>query len=118
MSQNNQNPITAPKGGVFQDLAIRIKLILRLMGDSRVNPLVKILPIGALVYWIVPDLAPGPIDDAIVLWIGTSLFVELCPPDVVQEHMASLKTTSADLHKPAEPAGDEEVVDAEFWEKK
>src|SRR5512147_254309 len=58
MTQNNRNPITTPKGGVFQDLAIRIKLILRLMGDSRVNPLAKILPIGALVYWIVPDLAP------------------------------------------------------------
>jgi hypothetical protein len=118
MSQNNRNPITTPKGGVFQDLAIRIKLILRLMGDSRVNPLVKILPIGALAYWIVPDLAPGPIDDALVLWIGTSLFVELCPPDVVQEHMAALKTTSADLHEPAKPVNDEEVVDAEFWEKK
>ncbi len=118
MSQNNPNPITQSKGGIFQDLALRIKLILRLMADSRVNPLAKLLPIGALVYWIVPDLAPGPIDDALVLWVGTSLFVELCPPDVVQEHMASLKTTSTDLHEPQKPTGDEEVVDAEFWEKK
>jgi hypothetical protein len=32
------------------------------------------------------DLAPGPIDDALIIWLTTYLFVELCPPDVVDEH--------------------------------
>jgi hypothetical protein len=77
-------------GGFFQDLSTRVKLIMRLLADRRVNVLLKLLPIGSLVYLIVPDLAPGPLDDAAVIWLGAYLFVELCPQDVVQEHMRAL----------------------------
>ena len=77
-------------GGLFGNLTVQIKLILRLMGDRRVNPLLKLLPIGALIYLIVPDIAFGPIDDAFVLWLGTALFVELCPPEIVKEHRDAL----------------------------
>lgn len=77
-------------GGFFRNLTVQIKLILRLMGDRRVNPLLKLLPIGALIYLIVPDIAFGPIDDALVIWLGTALFVELCPPEIVKEHRDTL----------------------------
>lgn len=77
-------------GGFFQDLSTRAKLILRLLGDRRVNVFLKLLPIGSVIYLLMPDLAPGPIDDAAVIWLGAYLFVELCPPDVVQEHMRAL----------------------------
>lgn len=77
-------------GGFFQDLSTRAKLILRLLTDRRVNVFLKLLPIGSLVYLFLPDLAPGPVDDAAVIWLGAYLFVELCPPDVVQEHMRAL----------------------------
>jgi uncharacterized membrane protein YkvA (DUF1232 family) len=60
------------------------------MGDLRINPLIKLLPIGALGYWIIPDPAIGPIDDALVLWLGTTLFVELCPEEIVREHRDAL----------------------------
>jgi hypothetical protein len=33
-----------------------------------------------------PDLILGPLDDALIIWLSTVLFVELCPPDIVQEH--------------------------------
>ena len=52
-----------PKGNVFQEAATRVKLIVRLMGDRRVSPLVKLLPVGALAYWVIPDIAPGPVDE-------------------------------------------------------
>ncbi len=91
--KSNRNLILSQKSGFFQDLTLRIKLIMRLMGDGRVNPLLKLLPIGSLVYLIVPDIAPGPIDDAAVIWLATYLFVELCPPNVVQEHLEALKAT-------------------------
>jgi hypothetical protein len=55
--------------------------------------LLKLLPIGSLVYLVMPDIAPGPIDDAAVIWLATYLFVELCPPDIVQEHLDALKAT-------------------------
>ena len=77
-------------GGFFGNLTAQVKLILRLMGDRRINPLLKLLPIGALIYLIVPDIAFGPIDDAIVIWLGTALFVELCPPEIVKEHRDAL----------------------------
>ncbi len=78
--------------GVLYELGVRLKLILRLMGDSRVNPLLKLLPIGTLAYLILPDLVIGPIDDAVVIWLGSVLFVELCPPEVVKEHMDNLRS--------------------------
>lgn len=78
------------KKGLVDGLTLRAKLILRLIWDSRVHPLLKLLPIGSLMYFIIPDFLPGPIDDAFLLWVGTSMFVELCPADVVQEHMDKL----------------------------
>ena len=39
---------------------------------------------------MIPDFLPGPIDDAFPVWLGTSMFVELCPVNVVQEHMDDL----------------------------
>ena len=89
---NNQNR------GFFQNMATRIKLILRLIGDRRVNIFLKLLPIAAAIYVVSPiDLVPdlvlpviGYLDDAVVIWLGTTLFVSLCPADVVQEHMNAL----------------------------
>lgn len=119
MSENNHRKITPSKGGgIFQGLGLRIKLILRLLGDSRVNPLLKLLPIGSLIYLVVPDLAPGPIDDAAVIWLGAYLFVELCPPEVVNEHMAALKSEVAgEWHDPQEQENEEDIIDAEYWEE-
>ena len=89
---SNQN------SGFFQDMLLRIKLILRLMGDKRVNILLKILPLGGLIYLLSPiDLIPdialpviGYLDDAVVLWLCMTLFVALCPDEVVQEHLNAL----------------------------
>lgn len=88
----------APSGGVLREFVMRLKLILRLMGDRRVSFLLKLLPIGALAYLISPiDLAPGfalpivgALDDAAVVSLGAYLFVELCPPGVVKEHLRAL----------------------------
>src|SRR5512141_1163970 len=88
--------IVPPSGGMARGFIDRLKLILKLMGDRRVSPWVKLIPVGALVYLISPvDLIMGipgvdALDDAAVLWIGSNLFVELCPQDVVREHMQEL----------------------------
>jgi len=107
--------MVTPSGGVVKDFVLRLKLILRLMSDRRVNFLLKLLPVASLAYLIWPiDLAPGlalpiigALDDAAVLGLGAYLFVELCPPGVVQEHMKSL-TSNFDV----EPTADD-IVDAE-----
>jgi hypothetical protein len=120
MPENSNRKITFSQGGsFFQDLGLRIKLIIRLMGDSRVSPLVKLLPIGSLLYFVVPDIAPGPIDDAAVIWLATYLFVELCPPDVVQEHMDALKATRKVMDNYKETSQSDmqgEIIDGEIVE--
>jgi hypothetical protein len=113
---SNQNPkLPSPKGGVFNDLTLRIKLILRLIADRRVNPLLKLLPLGAVIYLIFPDII-GPFDDALVLWLGSYLFVELCPPYVVQDHIATLnQVVPGSWRDPLE--NENEVIDAHFKDK-
>jgi len=110
MDDKGSRSIIPKSGGVFHELALRIKLIVRLMGDRRVNPLVKLLPVGALAYWIIPDIAPGPIDDALLIWLGTYLFVELCPPEVVKEHMHAL-TSVIDGEWREVPPGDQPRIE-------
>lgn len=101
--------IVPPSGGMARNFINRLKLILRLMGDKRVSPWLKLIPVGSLVYLISPiDLIMGipgidALDDAAVIWAGSTLFVELCPQDVVQEYMQEISGV----------VDDGEVVDAE-----
>lgn len=119
MPEQKERKIIPSQGGIFSDLAVRLKLIVRLLADRRVSPLLKLLPIGSLVYLIFPDLGPGPVDDVAVIWLGAYLFVELCPPDIVEEHMQALTQTVPGTWSEPEPkqaASTEDVVEAEFWE--
>lgn len=117
MSQKNTREITPSSGGFIQDLYMRIKLIIRLMGDNRVSPLLKLIPLGTLIYLLFPDIAPGPIDDAALIWAGSYLFVELCPPDVVEEHMRALATGMPAQGVMNPETKDEDVIDAEYKEE-
>jgi len=107
------NIMVSPSRGVVKEMVMRLKLILRLMGDSRVNFFVKLLPVVSLAYMIWPlDLISAipfvsALDDVAVAGLGVYLFMELCPPEVVQEHMKRL-TSNLDSMPPAD-----EIVDAE-----
>jgi uncharacterized membrane protein YkvA (DUF1232 family) len=100
--KKNRKIVVPASRGMTRDFVDRLKLILKLLGDRRVSPWVKLVPIGALAYLISPiDLIMGipgidALDDAAVLWIGSNLFVELCPPDVVQEHMQAIGSNVED----------------------
>lgn len=120
---HNQNPkMTRVQGGVMNDILLRIKLVIRLIGDKRVSPVLKLIPISSLAYFVIPDLAIGPIDDALVIWLATYLFVELAPPNVVQDHMAQLNhVVPGEWHDPTlqqnQSGNDPNVIDAEFWDE-
>ena len=107
------NLTVSPQGGMIRNFINRTKLIWRLMADRRVSPWVKLIPIGALAYWLSPvDLIMGipgvdAIDDITVLYFGSTLFVELCPPQVVQEHVKAL----AENMEAGDPQ--DEIVDVE-----
>lgn len=96
MSNKRNNLLVPQSGGTFQDLILHIKLIWRLMGDRRVNWLLKILPIASLVYLVWPIDAIslpliGVLDDAAVILLSSTLFINLCPDEVVQEHLNALR---------------------------
>lgn len=108
--------VNPKKENFFNELYKNLRLIVRLMKDHRVPAIIKVLPIGALIYLVVPtDFLPiNPIDDGLVLWLGATLFIDLCPDDVVQEHRKA-------LNQPQEQADDlgktsSEVIDAEYKE--
>ncbi|MBI5353903.1 MAG: DUF1232 domain-containing protein [Chloroflexi bacterium] len=114
---NEKKPDTllvSQQGGVVRNVVNQLKLIFRLMGDKRVNFFAKLIPIGAFAYLLFPaDLAPnivlpfvGMLDDAAILWLGSYVFTELCPPAVVAEHMKELTNNM-------KVAAGDEIVDAE-----
>ena len=89
------NLTVVQQSGVVRNVINQLKLIFRLMGDSRVSILAKIIPVGALIYLISPIDAIsipviGALDDAALLWLGSYVFTELCPPEVVAEHIKEL----------------------------
>lgn len=112
MADRKNKQLTVPQGGVMRDFVVRLKLIGRLMGDKRVNFLLKALPLASVAYLFFPlDVVPavvlpfiGVLDDAAILWIGSTLFVELCPPEVVREHMQTLRSNMDEV---------DDVIDAE-----
>ncbi|HOM68039.1 MAG TPA: hypothetical protein PLA02_01520 [Brevefilum fermentans] len=110
MNMKDNRSLNQAKEGFFSDLYQNIRLIIRLMGDSRVNIFLKALPVGALIYLVVPyDLLPiNPLDDALVLWAGLALFLELCPEDVVNEHRKALQKNNRIKQQPRT------VIDGEF----
>lgn len=121
MSQDSGGgPIAPYGGGFFQAFGDRIRLIIRLVADARVNPLVKMLPIGSLVYLLFPDIMPGPIDDAALLWLSNYLFIELCPPDVVEELEEDIRRRNSPKisQTPDNKAVDNDVIEAEYQEIK
>lgn len=113
MSDNKSTKLTVSQGGVFRNVVLQTKLILRLLADRRVNFWTKLIPIGTLAYLVSPiDIIMGipgvsALDDAAIVLFGSNLFIELCPRDVVREHMSELQSNLDDSYNA------EDVIDAE-----
>ena len=120
MSENKE--IKPPRDGTFfRGIAVHLKLVWRLMQDPRINPLLKILPLGSLIYLISPlDVVIPLIDDIGIIWFFTYLFIELCPDDIVDEHRHDIDSTiEAEWveEKDNYSFREEDIEDAEFEEK-
>lgn len=115
--KNKRSVVNSGGGGVFNEISNHFKLVFRLIRDPRVNPLLKLIPIGTLFYLVIPDLIIGPIDDAAIIGFGLFIFVELCPQDVVEEHRAALAGTIPGEWSDPQVIDEEDIVDAEFTEE-
>ena len=118
MADKKDREITSHKGGgFFQNLSINIRLVIRLLLDPRVNLFLKLIPFISVIYFVFPDLLPGPIDDAVIMGVSFYLFIELCPPEIVEEHMRELmRTIEGEAREADIQIDDEEIVDAEYRE--
>ena len=95
-------------GGFISDIVLKIRLVIKLMQDDRVDLLLKAIPAFCLLYLIIPlDLLIGPLDDALVLYLGMDFFINLCPQDIVNAYILEIQGQAPD-------AGEEEVIDGEF----
>lgn len=118
MSEKKKKSVTSfGGGGVFKEVTNQFKLVFRLLRDRRVNPFLKIIPIGTLIYLVMPDLIIGPIDDIAIIGFGLFIFVELCPQDIVEEHRAALAGDIPGQWRDSEHIDEEDIVDAEFIEE-
>lgn len=92
-NQVNPNPVP----GTLVQVARTLQLVWRLMNDSRVAFLPKLIVPAAIAYVVWPiDLIPDPIpllgqiDDIGVIFLGIRFFIEMCPPDIVMEHRRAI----------------------------
>lgn len=81
----------------LRELIRQGQLAWRLLRDRRVPWLPKLIPPLALLYVLSPiDILPdlslglGQLDDIAVLLLAIKLFIELCPMDIVHEHLRAL----------------------------
>ena len=64
--KDNRNLLIPPQGGMFRDLALRLKLIWNLMTDKRVNIFLKLIPIASpRTFNSGPPLFPGLIEASV-----------------------------------------------------
>ena len=100
---SNPTPsLPGPKGNLVKQTLLQLRLIWRLMRDPRVNWLLKLIPIGGVGYLLlgpldlITDFFPvlGLTDDAGIILGSLWLFIEMCPPDIVKEHLDDLTSVT------------------------
>ncbi len=71
-----------------------VRLYWRLLWDRRVSIWPKAMLVLGLIYVVspvdfIPDIVPliGEVDDLVLIIIACRLFIYLCPPEIVQEHV-------------------------------
>jgi len=78
--------------GFVSDIILKVRLTINLLKDKRISPLFKLIPALCLVYLIVPlDFLFGPVDDAVIIYLGMDWFISLCPVDIVNEYTEQIK---------------------------
>lgn len=117
MSQETKPLITAERVGALAHIVRTLRLVWRLIVDSRVPVFPKLILLAGAIYVISPvDLIPdvilglGQLDDIGIIFLCIALFIELCPRAIVEEHRRAI---AAEAGEPVKGA-DEETIDGSF----
>lgn len=99
------NPVK--RVGIITGLLRNARLALRLLRDSRVPVITKLLIPGLAIAYVVlpidlmPDFLPGlgQLDDLALIAVGIKMFVDMCPAWLVQSHREEMEGVSAGAPK-------------------
>lgn len=99
MSGNKRLRDPGETAGFLSEILKQGRLIRRLLADRRVSIWPKLIIPATVAYIVSPIdllsdvfLGVGQLDDIAVLLIGLKVFVELCPREIVQEHLDDLSS--------------------------
>lgn len=88
------DPLAAPQWRWLLHLPNFVRLYARLLRDRRVSWVPKAALGGAVLYIVlpfdlIPDVVPflGRVDDLVLFLGACRLFIRMCPPEVVEEHV-------------------------------
>ncbi len=94
MGRNHARPDAKETASLLSEVVREARLTWYLLTDERVSSGVKMIPLATLLYILSPlDLLPDPIfglgqlDDLAALILGVKLFMEMCPREIVREHL-------------------------------
>jgi len=111
MSQEQKPVVSAERVGALAQALRTVRLVWRLLCDSRVPLFPKLIILVGAIYIISPvDLVPdvilglGQLDDLGIAMLAISLFVEMCPRAIVDEHRRAIAAEAGKSARP--PEGD------------
>ena len=107
---------------VFMKLFNQVRLVLKLMADSRVPLYLKVIPVLSLLYVVmpidlVPDMIPilGQLDDVGVIILGIETFIRMSPARVVSEIRSQIEGSNVHDKTDSQSSSDN-IVDGEWKE--
>lgn len=109
--------------GFLREAWHQVRMVFKLLRDPKVPIYLKVLPFAAVLYLIWPidliaDIIPGlgQLDDITILLVGSKIFIELAPQDVVTRHLNSLR--EKDGYMPIDDLDDSIIIDGEIVNEK
>lgn len=96
MSKQQSNSDSADIGNIWQQL----QLVWQLIRDPETPTYLKLLPIGAVIYWIFPLEGLGipvlatPLDDIAILYAAVRGFINMAPPHLVARYTNQIGATN------------------------
>ncbi len=105
---NRKRPISNPNKNlsILSEIAKQLRLVWLLFRDDTVPLWIKSILPASLLYLISPlDFLPdvvlglGQLDDLGIILLGMTLFVKLCPPDIVEYYRRQLEYGDVDHDK-------------------
>ena len=115
---DDQKPVISQKNvGALAQFLRTLRLVWRLLADSRVPIFPKLIILAAAIYVISPiDLIPdlilglGQLDDLGIAMLAIGVFIQLCPPAIVDEHRRAIAAESGGSVEPH----DDETIEGSF----